>query len=137
MARIEDAPTGQQIVSTLAQLASDHSDIDWSVNCGNMSSSLLLWAIDTGLIEAPATGNIEVEIKNTNTGVLTVARMSRDALGRFVNAEIPGVAGAFPALICFFNLRWATRRAHCCQQAKSLTLSQGIRSRAWMSRCLW
>ena len=103
LARIEDAPTGQQIVSTLAQLASDHSDIDWSVNCGNMSSSLLLWAIDTGLIEAPATGNIEVEIKNTNTGVLTVARMSRDALGRFVNAEIPGVAGAFPRVDLFLQ----------------------------------
>jgi 2-methylaconitate cis-trans-isomerase PrpF len=103
LARVEDTPTGRQIVSTLAQLASDHSEIDWSVNCGNMSSALLLWATDNGLIEAPATGSFEAEIKNTNTGVLTVARMSRDALGRFVNAEIPGVPGAFPRVDLFLQ----------------------------------
>ena len=39
LARMEYTPSGPQIVSTLAQLASDHSDIDWSVNCGNMSSA--------------------------------------------------------------------------------------------------
>ncbi|RON51821.1 PrpF protein [Pseudomonas frederiksbergensis] len=103
LARVEHTPTGRQIVSTLAQLASDHSDIDWSVNCGNMSSALLLWAVDTGLIEAPATGGFEAEIKNTNTGVITVARMSRDALGRFENAEIPGVPGAFPRVDLFLQ----------------------------------
>ncbi|MBV4510210.1 PrpF protein [Pseudomonas sp. SWRI22] len=103
LARVEDTPTGRQIVSTLAQLASDHSDIDWSVNCGNMSSALLLWAIDAGLIEAPATGSFEAQIKNTNTGVLTVARMSRNVLGRFVNAEIPGVPGAFPRVDLFLQ----------------------------------
>lgn len=103
LARVEDMPTGRQIVSTLAQLTSDHSDIDWNVNCGNMSSALPLWAIDTGLIDAPATGSVEVEINNTNTGVLTVARMSRDAQGRFVNVDIPGVAGAFPCVDLFLQ----------------------------------
>ncbi len=103
LARVEDTPLGRQIVSTLAQLASDHSDIDWSVNCGNMSSALPLWAIDTGLIEVPATGSFDIEIKNTNTGVLTVARMSRDAWGGFLNAEIPGVAGAFPRVDLFLQ----------------------------------
>lgn len=36
--------------TTFAQLASDHGNIDWSVNCGNMSSALPLWAADTGFI---------------------------------------------------------------------------------------
>lgn len=103
LARVENTPTGRQIVSTLAQLASDHSDIDWSVNCGNMSSALPLWALDTGLIEAPASGAIEVEIKNTNTGVVTLARMSRDDQGQFVSAEIPGVQGAFPRVDLFLQ----------------------------------
>lgn len=103
LARVEDTPTGRRIVSTLAQMASDHGDIDWSVNCGNMSSALLLWAIDTGQIPAPVTGSIETHIKNTNTGVLTVARMSRDAEGRFVSAEIPGVHGTFPSVDLFMQ----------------------------------
>lgn len=103
LARAEDTPSGRQIVSTLAQLASDHSDIDWSVNCGNMSSALPLWAIDMGLIEVPAAGSFDIEIKNTNTGVLTVARMSRDVQGRFMNAEIPGVSGPFPRVDLFLQ----------------------------------
>jgi len=103
LARVEEGPAGRHIVSTLAQLASDHSEIDWSVNCGNMSSALPLWAVDTGLIEARASGSFDVEIKNTNTGVLTVGRMSRDATGRYVNADIPGVSGAFPSVDLFLQ----------------------------------
>ena len=103
LARVVDTPRGRQIVSTLAQLASDHSDIDWSVNCGNMSSALPLWAIDTGMIEAPFTGAFEVEIKNTNTGVVTIARMSRHEDGRFVSVEIPGVKGAYPGVDLFLQ----------------------------------
>ena len=41
-----NASGAPQIVSTLAQLASGKSEIDWSVNCGNMSASLPFWAID-------------------------------------------------------------------------------------------
>lgn len=103
LASIEATPTGPRIVSTLAQLASDHRGIDWSVNCGNMSAALPLWAIDTGLIAAPVTGTVEIEIKNTNTGVITVAKMARDDQGRFVEAEIPGVAGAFPGVDLFLQ----------------------------------
>ncbi len=103
LARIEETSAGRQIVSTLAQLASDHGTIDWSVNCGNMSSALPLWALDTGLIAAPASGTFEVQIKNTNTGVVTLARMYRDGQGRFINAEIPGVQGAFPSVDLFLQ----------------------------------
>lgn len=103
LVRVEDAAGEPRLVSTLAQLASDHGEIDWSVNCGNMSSALPLWAIDTGLIEAPATGVFEIAINNTNTGVITTARMSRDQHGRFVNAEIPGVSGAFPSVDLFLH----------------------------------
>lgn len=91
------------IVSTLAQLASDHDGVDWSVNCGNMSSALQLWAIDMGLIVVPGAGKTEVRIRNTNTGVITVSRMERCADGRFLDADIPGVDGAYPAVDLFMQ----------------------------------
>ncbi|KTT09732.1 PrpF protein [Pseudomonas oryzihabitans] len=103
LARIEETAAGRRIVSTLAQLANEHGEIDWSVNCGNMSAALPLWAVDSGLIEIPASGAFDIEIRNTNTGVLTVSRMARDTEGRFVLAEIPGVMGAFPQVDLFLQ----------------------------------
>lgn len=91
------------LVSTLAQLASEHADVDWSVNCGNMSSALLLWALDLGLIDTAHNGLCEVNIRNTNTGVVTSARMQRDAQGQFVDAVIPGVMGDYPAVDLFLH----------------------------------
>ena len=103
LVRTEATEGGHCLVSTLAQLASDHAEIDWSVNCGNMSSALPLWAIDTGLLQGAADGNCEIEIKNTNTGVLTVARMKQDEHGQFVTARIPGVNGAYPSVDLFLQ----------------------------------
>lgn len=103
LARIEETNAGPRIVSTLAQLANEHGEIDWSVNCGNMSAALPLWAVDSGLIEAPARGAFEIEIRNTNTGVITLSRMAREADGRFTLAEIPGVLGAFPQVDLFLQ----------------------------------
>src|SRR3954451_12083740 len=54
------------ILSTLAQLASDKAAIDWSVNCGNMSAALTMYALDTGIFKA-ATGKTVMRIFNTNT----------------------------------------------------------------------
>ena len=92
-----------RLVSTLAQLASDHAEVDWSVNCGNMSSALLLWVLDMGLLEAAANGVCEVDIRNTNTGVITTARMQRDAQEGFLLARIPGVVGDYPAVDLFLH----------------------------------
>lgn len=99
----EQTASGVRLISTLAQLASDHAGIDWSVNCGNMSSALPLWAIDAGLCQLPRGQTCEIEIKNTNTGVLTIARMKRNEDGHFVTAEIPGVTGAFPGVDLFLQ----------------------------------
>jgi len=100
---VEATASGQRLVSTLAQLASDHAGIDWSVNCGNMSSALPLWAIDTGLFAASDGQTCEMEIRNTNTGVVTITRMKRDEQGQFVSAEIPGVRGTFPSVDLFLQ----------------------------------
>lgn len=103
LVRVEETADGHRLVSTLAQLASDHAAIDWSVNCGNMSSALPLWAIDTGLFDAAANQTCEIEIRNTNTGVVTITRMRRDERGMFVAAEIPGVSGSFPSVDLFLQ----------------------------------
>ncbi len=103
-ADIEQADGSTRVVSTLAQLASDHGQIDWSVNCGNMSASLPLWALDSGIMEASVgAGALDIDIRNTNTGILTTARMAREVDGVFVPAEIPGVDGAFPSVDLFLH----------------------------------
>jgi 4-oxalomesaconate tautomerase len=104
-ADVEESPEGVRLVSTLAQLASDHGAIDWSVNCGNMSAALPLWAFDTGLIPPTwdAHGFTSLEIRNTNTGVVTTARMSQGAEEKLLVREIPGVDGAFPGVELFLK----------------------------------
>lgn len=92
-----------RLVSTLAQLASDKAAIDWSVNCGNMSAALPLWALDTGLSETRAPGTFEIQIRNTNTGVIAGSRMRLGVHGSAETAEIPGVDGAFPGVDLFLH----------------------------------
>jgi len=87
------------LTSTLAQLAADKSAIDWSVNCGNMSAALPIFALDTGLV-APQGGRTVVRIFNTNTGVTTDATVRTPEGTTFIPAdtEIPGVMGRFPGV---------------------------------------
>jgi 4-oxalomesaconate tautomerase len=101
-ARMEHTAKGQRIVSTFAQLAADKAAVDWSVNCGNMSAALPLWALDTGQVEpVGAGGTFEIDIFNTNTGVTAASRMRLDSDGVFAAAEIPGVDGSFPGVDLF------------------------------------
>lgn len=102
-ADVEVTDSGLRLVSTLAQLASDHGRIDWSVNCGNMSSALQLWALDTDLITRSAKGPQRLEIRNTNTGVLTTSRMLLATDGTFAATKIPGVMGTHPAVDLFLH----------------------------------
>lgn len=102
-AQMEHSDSGPRLVSTLAQLAADHGRIDWSVNCGNMSSALQLWALDSELVEHAAIGAHELAIRNTNTGVLTTSRMVIEADGAFATAEIPGVMGRHPGVDLFLH----------------------------------
>lgn len=87
------------ITSTLAQLAADKAAIDWSVNCGNMSAALPMYALDTGLF-APARGRTVVRIYNTNTRVITDGTVHTPEATPYIPAdtEIPGVMGRFPGV---------------------------------------
>lgn len=94
-------PAGDpQIVSTLAQLAPGKSEIDWSVNCGNMSAALPLWAIEQHFLPIELNGHGEVDIFNINTKAAMVARIALSG-DTFASAQIPGVNGAFPGVDLF------------------------------------
>ncbi|MDF3606686.1 PrpF domain-containing protein [Paracoccus sp. DMF-8] len=100
--RVEERAGKTCLVSTLAQLAADHSSIDWSVNCGNMSSALPLWAFDVGILKLDAE-DPEIEIINTNTGVRTTGRLKYRPGEGLIPAEIPGVLGAHPGVDLFMH----------------------------------
>ncbi|MFC5472532.1 PrpF domain-containing protein [Paraherbaspirillum soli] len=105
-------PDRRLISSTLAQLAADKSAIDWSVNCGNMSAALPLYALDTGLIEvdrarqdAQLNARFQLDIFNTNTGSRMSAQMALDAGSGNLLADtaIPGVDGRFPGVDLYLH----------------------------------
>jgi 2-methylaconitate cis-trans-isomerase PrpF len=100
-AEFEKTPDGApRIVSTLAQLAHGKAEVDWSVNCGNMSAALPFWAIDQKFLPRQLDGQGEVEIFNTNTKTVMTGRVALDGNG-FAMTEIPGVDGAFPGVDLF------------------------------------
>ncbi|MCC7272223.1 MAG: PrpF family protein [Alphaproteobacteria bacterium] len=59
---------------TFAQVSVKDASVDYSGNCGNMSSAMGPFAVEEGLAAAPADGEAVVRIHNTNTGKIIVAR---------------------------------------------------------------
>lgn len=100
--RTEERDGKTCLVSTLAQLAADHASVDWSVNCGNMSSALPLWAFDVELLDADRE-DPEIYIHNTNTGVRTTGRLKYRPEKGLTAVEIPGVLGAHPGVDLFMH----------------------------------
>ena len=79
---------------TFAQISVKDTVVDYSSNCGNLSSAVGPFAIDTGLVEASGIKK-EVRIHNTNSGKLIVSKVPlRDGLSEVVgDFSIPGVSG--------------------------------------------
>jgi 2-methylaconitate cis-trans-isomerase PrpF len=90
----------EDIDSTLAQLAPNKAAIDWSVNCGNMSAALPIFANQVGLLSL-APGTNRVRIHNTNTGIVTHAILEVPEPGQAAASatQIPGVMGAWPGVL--------------------------------------
>jgi len=101
---VEVERPSQRITSTLAQLAAGRSAIDWSVNCGNMSAALPLFALDTGLIETNAAAEDQMmTIHNRNTGGKMSAQVHWRANGQPDDVAIPGVLGCHPAVDLYLH----------------------------------
>src|SRR5258706_6951790 len=52
---------------TFAQLSVKDAVVDYSGNCGNMSSAIGPFAVEEGIVPAPKDGEAVVRIHNTNT----------------------------------------------------------------------
>jgi 2-methylaconitate cis-trans-isomerase PrpF len=79
---------------TFAQVSVKEAKVDYSGNCGNMSSAMGPFAIDEGLVRASGREAL-VRIHNTNTRKIIWARFDMDDGFAAVDGElaIPGVAG--------------------------------------------
>src|SRR5215475_522782 len=80
---------------TFAQVLIDKARVDYTGNCGNMSSAIGPFAVDEGLVPKPRTGEAVVRIHNTNTRKIIVSRFGMDGEEAAVAGDmaIDGVAG--------------------------------------------
>ncbi len=89
---------GADVDYTFAQVSVKDASVDYSGNCGNMSSAVGPFAVDEGLVTASAAdaaGEATVRIHNTNTRKLIVAHFPLDGGRAAVDGDfsLPGVAG--------------------------------------------
>jgi 2-methylaconitate isomerase len=82
---------------TFAQVSVKDAAVDYSGNCGNMSSAVGPFAVDEGLVGvAQAASAADIRIHNTNTRKLIVAHFPLDGGRAAVDGDfmLPGVAGS-------------------------------------------
>jgi 2-methylaconitate isomerase len=120
---------------TFAQIGVDTATVDYGGNCGNMSSAVGPFAIDEGLVSAPADGPVSVRIHNTNTRKLIVARFEVEAGRAAVRGPlvIDGVAGTGAPIRLEFRDLAGARTGSLLPTGKpqqSLSLPQGRAVRA-------
>jgi hypothetical protein len=79
---------------TFAQVLVKEARVDYSANCGNMSSAMGPFAVDEGLVKAAGQEAL-VRVHNTNTGKIIWSRFPLDGGAAAVDGAlaIPGVAG--------------------------------------------
>jgi len=80
---------------TFAQVEVKTASVDYSGNCGNMSSAVGPFAVDEGIVAAPRDGEAVVRVHNTNTGKIIIARFAVQNGVTAVDGDlsIDGVAG--------------------------------------------
>ncbi|MDR0218635.1 MAG: hypothetical protein LBI71_07095 [Enterobacteriaceae bacterium] len=91
----------KKVISNFAQLESNSNSVSWSVNCGNMTSSIPLVIID--LLEHELLmpdGKLEIYNVNTNKNILCTMK---NILPRYQLCCIPGIMGYFPEVNVSFK----------------------------------
>jgi 2-methylaconitate isomerase len=85
---------GADVDYTFAQVSVTGATVDYSGNCGNMSSAVGPFAVDEGLVEV-AGDEAVVRIHNTNTNKVIVSHFRMDGGRAAVDGDfvLPGVAG--------------------------------------------
>lgn len=89
---VEPGRDGDDVCYWFAQVGIDQPIVDWSGNCGNLTTAVGPFAVDEGLVEAvePVT---KVRLRNGNTGVRILAEVPvRDGRARADGTHrIPGI----------------------------------------------
>src|SRR5712675_24859 len=80
---------------TFAQVSVKDASVDYSGNCGNMSSAMGPFAAEEGLCAAPRDGAAAVRIHNTNTNKIITSRftMTNGEAETDGDLAIDGIAG--------------------------------------------
>jgi len=80
---------------TFGQVSVTDTVVDYSANCGNLTSGVVPFALLTGMISVPD-GPQSFRLRNTNTGKLVVVNLTVEDGQAAVTGElvIPGVSGA-------------------------------------------
>jgi 2-methylaconitate cis-trans-isomerase PrpF len=92
---VEPGAAPDDVIYWFAQVGVDEAVVDWSGNCGNLTTAVGPFAIDEGLVPAvePVT---TVRLRNGNTGVAVLAEVPvGDGRARVVgDLVVPGVPGS-------------------------------------------
>lgn len=85
---------GDVVTYRFGQVSIDQSVVDWSGNCGNLTTAVAPFAIDEGLVDA-GDGEVRVQLRNLNTGVEIEATVEVEggfakATGAHAIAGVPG-----------------------------------------------
>ncbi len=96
---------------TFAQISIRDASVDYSANCGNMSSAIGPFAVEEGLAKAPRDGEAVVRIHNTNTSKIIVSRFTMtDGLAEVDgDLALDGVAGTASSIRLEFTDPGGTR----------------------------
>ncbi|PJC87579.1 PrpF protein [Vibrio sp. HA2012] len=86
-----------QVRSELAQLAYNRTSVDWNVNCGNMTSAIPLYLLESGELEFND-GYNKIDIYNVNTDKTASAYVSVKDNQIAGSCKIPGVIGDYPQI---------------------------------------
>ncbi|MDT7951583.1 MAG: PrpF domain-containing protein [Acetobacteraceae bacterium] len=99
---------------TFAQISVGTPVVDYSANCGNMSSAIGPFALDEGLVPAPVGGEAAVRIHNTNTNKIITARFAVEDGRAAVDGGLvlDGVAGSGAPIKLEFNDPGGARTGH-------------------------
>ncbi len=84
----QSSVAGIDVDYTFAQVGIEQAVVDWGSNCGNCSAVIAPYALKQGWVAA-VNGEVNVRIRNTNTGQILVERMSLDPSHQQI--LIPGV----------------------------------------------
>jgi 2-methylaconitate isomerase len=81
---------------TFAQVSVGTAVVDYSANCGNMSSAIGPFALDEGLVPSPNGGDAAVRIHNTNTHKIILSRFAVENGTAAVDGDLvlDGVSGS-------------------------------------------